>query len=149
MKNPQLDLQIDRDKAMTMGVTATQIETALEAAYSYEQVSTILAPSNQYHVIVQVLPEYQNDPKVLSMLYVRSSGGQLVPLKSLVKITEDVGPLQINHSGQTVSVTVSFNLPPGVAVGQAIDRINEVNRQFMPAGVTCTPRARRRPSCPP
>jgi HAE1 family hydrophobic/amphiphilic exporter-1 len=139
LKNPQLNLKIDRDKAMTMGVTAMQIETALDTAYSYRQVSTILSPSNQYQVIVQLLPKFQTDPSVLSMLYVRSSGGQLVPMQSLTSTSENLGPLQINHSGQQISVTVSFNLKTGVSLGQAVDMVNEINRQSMPVGVTCTP----------
>jgi HAE1 family hydrophobic/amphiphilic exporter-1 len=140
LKNPQLNLKIDRDKAMTMGVTAMQIETALDAAYSYQQISTILAPSNQFHVIIQVLPEYQTDPNVLSMLYVRSSQGQLVPLNTLTSMSENVGPLQINHSGQQISVTVSFNLKPGFALGDAVTMVNDITGKTMPmpSGMTAS-----------
>jgi HAE1 family hydrophobic/amphiphilic exporter-1 len=138
LKNPQINLWIDRDKAMTMGVTPLQIETALDSAYSYNQISTILAPSNQYRVIVQLLPEFQTDRNVLSMLYVRSSQGQLVPLKALVNITEGVGPLQINHSGQQLSVTISFNLKGGVSLGQAVDMVKVINSKSMPSGMTCS-----------
>ena len=138
LKNPQLNLHIDRDKAMTMGVTPMQIETALDSAYSYRQISTILSPSNQYHVIVQVLPEFQTDRNVLSMLYVRSSQGQLVPLNTLISMKEDVGPLQINHSGQQIAVTVSFNLKPGVSLGDAVKMVNEITGKSMPTGMTCS-----------
>jgi HAE1 family hydrophobic/amphiphilic exporter-1 len=137
LKNPQVSLRIDRDKAMTMGVTALQIETALDAAYSYQQISTILAPGNQYHVILQLLPEFQTDRNVLSMLYVRSSRGRLVPLKALADISEGVGPLQINHSGQQVSVTISFNLKSGASLGQAVNMVKDITRKSMPSGVTC------------
>ena len=137
LKNPQVNLWIDRDKAKTMGVTPLQIESALCSAYSYYQISTILAPSNQYRVILQLLPEFQTDRNVLSMLYVRSSDGQLVPMKALVNITEGVGPLQINHSGQQISVTISFNLKGGVSLGQAVDTVKEITGKSMPVGMTC------------
>ena len=138
LKNPQINLWIDRDKARTMGVTALQIETALKSAYSYSQISTILAPSNQYRVIMQLLPEFQTDRNVLSMLYVRSSNGQLVPLKALVNITEGVGPLQINHSGQQLSVTISFNLRGGFSLGDAVGMVKDITAKSMPAGMTCS-----------
>jgi len=137
MKNPQLNLWIDRDKAMTMGVSPLQIETALDAAYSYQQISTILAPSNQYHVILQLLPEFQTGHNVLSMLYVRSSGGRLVPLQALTDITEGVGPLQINHSGQQISVTLSFNLKSGFSLGEAVKMVKDITGKSMPSGMTC------------
>jgi HAE1 family hydrophobic/amphiphilic exporter-1 len=126
---------MDRDRAVTMGLTPEQIETALYAAYGARQISTILAPDNQYQVIMEVAPEFQADASKLSMLYVRSSKGQLVPLKAVTRLRDDVGPLSINHSGQLPSVTISFNLKPGVSLGQATDAINAITRSTMPAGM--------------
>ncbi len=128
LKNPELDLEIDRDQAFTLGVTPLQIETALYGAYGTQQISTIFTPTNTYQVIMELDKNYQTDPGVLSMLYVRSSKGALVPLKVLAKQTESVGPLQINHTGQLPSVTISFNCRPGVSIGDAIAKINEINR---------------------
>jgi HAE1 family hydrophobic/amphiphilic exporter-1 len=136
LKNPELHLEINRDQAFTLGVTPMQIETALYGAYGTEQISTIYTPDDDYQVIMELLPRYQTDPSVLSMLYIRSSKGQLIPLKSVVTQSESVGPLQINHSGQLPSVTISFNLKPGVSLGEAVDKLNEVNRASMPSGMS-------------
>jgi HAE1 family hydrophobic/amphiphilic exporter-1 len=138
LKNPLVHVEIDRDRAFTMGLTPEHIETALYTAYGTRQVSTILAPDNQYQVIVELAPEYQTNPSVLSMLYVRSSKGQLVPLKAVARLYEDVGPLSINHSGQSPSVTLSFNLKPGVSLGAAIEEINATTRATMPASMTAS-----------
>ena len=124
--NPQVTVNIDRDKAAAVGVTAQQIEDTLYYAYGSRQISTIYAPNNQYQVILEVLPEYQLDPSALSLLYVRSSRGQLVPLSAVANLTRDLGPLTINHTGQIPSVTISFNLAPGQSLGNvlaAIDRL--------------------------
>ena len=135
LKNPQLNVQIDRDQAFTLGVTPLQIEDELYSAYGTRQISTILTPNNDYKVILELEPKYQKDPTVLSMLYIRSSRGQLVPLNAVTSLKEDVGPLTINHSGQLPSVTISFNLKPGVALSQAVAELNEVTRTTMPAGI--------------
>src|SRR5208337_456845 len=100
IKNPQVNVTIDRDKASALGVTAQQVEDALESAYSARQVSTIYAPNNEYMVILELEPEYQMDPAALSLLYVKSSSGQLVPLGTVASLTTSVGPLTVNHSGQ-------------------------------------------------
>ncbi|MGD0078903.1 MAG: efflux RND transporter permease subunit, partial [Sedimentisphaerales bacterium] len=97
IKNPQVSVDIDRDKASSMGITAGQIEDALYSAYGSRQVSTILTPNNQYYVILELEPQYQLDPAALGMLYIRSGSGQLVPLESVAKLTDTVGPLSINH----------------------------------------------------
>ena len=148
MKNPQLNLEINRDQAFVLNVTPLQIEDALYSAYGTRQISTILAPTNDYQVILEVLKKYQTDPTVLSMLYIRSSTGQLVPLDSVMTLREDVGPLSINHSGQLPSVTISFNLKPGVSIGQAIaDSERDHARQPDARRHDGTPsRAPRRPS---
>ena len=137
MKNPQLNLQIARDQAFVLNVTPLQIEDALYSAYGTRQISTILAPNNDYQVILEVLRKYQTDPTLLSMLYIRSSTGQLVPLSSVMTLRENVGPLSINHSGQLPSVTISFNLKPGVSFGQAKAEVDALVRANpMPGGMT-------------
>jgi HAE1 family hydrophobic/amphiphilic exporter-1 len=135
IKNPQVSVNIQRDKASTFGVTAEQIETALYNAYSSRQITTILAPNNQYRVILEVLPQYQLDPAVLSMLYIRSSNNQLVSLDAVADFTTGVGPLSINHQGQLPSVTISFNLKPGVSIGDAVDGINKIAKTTLPATI--------------
>ena len=111
--SPQVLVEIDREKASALGVTAVQIENALNNAYGAPQVSTIYTPTNQYWVMMELLPQYQRDPAALSMLYIRSSSGKLVPLGTVAKLTRTVGPLTVNHLGQLPAVTISFNLQPG------------------------------------
>jgi HAE1 family hydrophobic/amphiphilic exporter-1 len=136
IKNPQINIDIDRDKAASLGITAAQIEDALYSAYGTRQVSTIYADTNQFQVILELKPEYQLDASALSLLYVRSSGGTLVPLDAVARITRGYGPLTINHSGQLPSVTVSFNLGPGFALGDAVAALNDLARRTLPATVT-------------
>jgi len=136
LKNPQIEVNINRDKASSLGVTAEQIEEALYTAYGTRQISTIFTPTNQYRVIMELLPEYQTDILDLSLLYVRSSSGELVPLDSLVTMTAGLGPLTVNHSGQVPSVTLSFNLAPGVALGQATAEVEELARATLPASIS-------------
>ena len=135
LKNPQINVEINRDKASSLGVTAQQIEEALYTAYGTRQISTIFAPTNQYRVIMELLPEYQTDILDLSRLYVRSTTGELVPLDALVTMTPGLGPLTVNHSGQVPSVTLSFNLAPGVALGQATAEVEELARTTLPASI--------------
>jgi len=134
--NPQLEVNVDRDKAAAVGVSATQVEDALYSAFGSRQISTIYAPNNQYRVILELLPEYQRDPSALSLLYLRSNTGQLVPLDSVAQTSRDLGPTTVNHSGQLPSVTVSFNLSTGTALSQAVDAVNRVARETLPATVT-------------
>ncbi len=136
IKNPQVNLEIDRDKAAALGVTAQQIESALSAAYSSQQISTILAPTNQYQVILELEPRYQAEPSSLTMLYIRSSSGKLVPLNVVTKRTVGTGPLLINHLGQLPAVTLSFNLKPGVSLSEAVGDVGRVARQTLPASIT-------------
>ena len=128
--NPQVMVLIDRDKALSLGISAGQIEDALYSAYGSRQVSTIYTPTNQYQVILEVEPKYQRDPSSLSMLYVRSSGGRLVPSESVAKLDQNVGPLTVNHTGQFASVTMSFNLKPGVALGDAVSEVERGMREL-------------------
>jgi HAE1 family hydrophobic/amphiphilic exporter-1 len=134
--NPQVNVQIHRDRASALGVTAFQIEDALNTAYSSRQVSTILAPNNEYNVIMELEPRYQMDPASLSLLYVTSSSGGLVPLKAVAEVTQGVGPLTINHIGQIPAVTISFNLAPGVSLSQAVEGVRRVARETLPPTIT-------------
>jgi HAE1 family hydrophobic/amphiphilic exporter-1 len=138
IKNPQVNVDIDRDKASSLGVTAQQIEDALYYAYGTRQISTILAPNNEYQVILELEPKYQLDPASLGMLYVKSNSGQLVPLKSVANLTNSVGPMSVNHQGQLPAVTISFNLPPNFPLGNAVDAINRLAKDTLPDMVTAS-----------
>jgi HAE1 family hydrophobic/amphiphilic exporter-1 len=139
IQSPQLKLDIDRDRALSLGVTPQQIESALAASYGNQQVSTIFTPSNQYQVITEVEPRYQASPDALAKLYVHSSQGPLVPLESVVRMSRSVGPLSVNHFGQLPAVTISFNLAPGFSLGQAADRVNEAIREMrIPPTISAT-----------
>jgi hydrophobic/amphiphilic exporter-1 (mainly G- bacteria), HAE1 family len=131
--SPQVTVEINRDKAQALGVSANQIESALYGAYGQRQITTIYTPSNQYWVIMEVEPQYQNDPSALSMLYVRSASSQMVPLGTLAALKRTTGPLTVNHSGQLPSVTISFNLKPGVSIGEAVSQVEQaVNQMRLP-----------------
>jgi HAE1 family hydrophobic/amphiphilic exporter-1 len=136
IKNPQVNVEIDRDKASALGITATQFQTALQAAYSSQQITTIYAPNNQYRVLMELEPEYQRDPASLSLLYIRSSDNQLVPLRTVAKLSQSVGPLSVNHLGQLPAVTLSFNTRPDVSLGTAVDAVNKAARDTLPASIT-------------
>src|SRR5882762_5476277 len=136
IKNPQVSVRIDRDRATSLGVTVQQIEQALYDAYGSRQVSTIYTPNNQYWVILELLPEYQRDPSALQLLYLRSQAGKLIPLTSVASASNDVGPLSVNHSGQLPSVTLSFNLPPGVSLGAAVNDVQKAARQTLPSTIS-------------
>ena len=134
---PQLVVHIDRNRATALGVTPSEIETALGLAFSSEQISTIYTSLDQYEVILEVTPKYQSDPKALSHLYVRSSNGSLVPLDAVASVSNGVGPLTVNHQGQLPSVTISFNLAPDFSLGTAVARVQQIERSLrVPAGVT-------------
>ena len=135
VKNPQVNVEINRDKASALGVTADQIENALYYAYGTRQISTIYTPTNQYKVIVELEPRYQRDLSALSMLYIRSSKGPLVPLDAVAELKPTLGPLTVNHLGQIPSVTISFNLKPGVALSDAVDAVNKLARSTLPASI--------------
>ena len=113
IKNPQVNVTIDRDKARTMGVSAQALEDALYNSYGSRQISTIYAPNEEYWVILELEPRYQSDPSTLPLLYVRSGDGKMVPLDTFVKLTTTMGPLSVNHIGQIPAVTISFNVAPG------------------------------------
>jgi len=135
IKNPQINVIINRDKSASLGVTANQVEDALYSAYGFRQVSTIFAPNNQYRVILELEPQYQRDANALSSLYVRSKTGMLVPLSAVAQLTDTYGPLSVNHLGQLPAVTLSFNLKPGTSIGDAVSAINDLARRALPPTV--------------
>jgi HAE1 family hydrophobic/amphiphilic exporter-1 len=136
INNPQVNIEIDRDKASALHVTANQIEDALYSAYGARQISTIYTANNQYQVIIELEPQYQMDPSSLSLLYIRSSNGQLVPLNTVADLRRGLGPLSVNHMGQLPSVTVSFNIKPGVSLGDAVTAVEKVARNTLPANIS-------------
>jgi HAE1 family hydrophobic/amphiphilic exporter-1 len=134
--NPQVRVDIDRDKASALHLTPQKIEDTLYTAYSSRQISTIYAPNNEYQVIMELDPKYQGDPAALSLLYVRNSEGQLIPLDTVARIDQNLGPLAITHAGQLPSVTISFNLKPGESIGDAVAAVNAAARETLPATIT-------------
>jgi hydrophobic/amphiphilic exporter-1 (mainly G- bacteria), HAE1 family len=135
LKNPQVQVQIDRDKLGTLGLTANQVETALYNAYGTRQVTQIYAPNNQYQVVLQVAPQFQKDPSALSLLYVRSNNGSLIPLNTVARARTDAGPSAVSHTGQLPSVTISFNIEPGTALGDAVSAIQAVASSTLPSTI--------------
>ena len=136
VSNPQATVIINRDRAGALGVTAQQVEEALYDAYGSRQVSTIYTATNQYWVVMELLPQYQQDLAALSQLSIRGQGRTLVPLASLATLGSSVGPLTVNHAGQLPAVTVSFDLRPTVAIGSAVAQVDRVARRLLPASIT-------------
>ncbi|MBI2352079.1 MAG: efflux RND transporter permease subunit, partial [Deltaproteobacteria bacterium] len=146
IKSPQIDIVIDRDKAGTLGATqqglsVQQIENASSLAYGSRQVTSISTPNNQDQVIMELDPQYQREPAALSMLYIRSSTGfgttgPLIPISAVANLKQSVGPLSVNHTGQMPSVTISFNLKPGVALGDAVAAVSGLARDHLPATIS-------------
>jgi HAE1 family hydrophobic/amphiphilic exporter-1 len=134
--NPQASITIDRERSASLGVTASQVETALYDAYGSRQVSTIYTPNNEYWVVMELEPQYQRDLSALSLLYVRSNTGTLVPLSAVSTVSTSIGPLTVNHAGQLPAVTVSFNLAPGYALGDATDAVQRIAARVVPSTVT-------------
>ena len=137
LADPQVTVEIDRDKANSLGISAEQIETALNTAYGQTQVSTIYTDIDQYWVMMELAPEFQRDPSALGQLYIRSGTGKLVPLSAVTKQKRGVGPTTVNHFGQLPAVTISFNLAPGVALGTAVDEVTRLQSELrLPATLT-------------
>jgi len=134
--SPQLRVDIDRDRAATLGITPQQIEESLYSAYGTRQVSTIYTPTNQYYVIMEVAPEFQRDASNLSLIYLRTKGGKLVSLDTVASLRRSVGPLTVTHLGQLPAVTISFNLKPGVSLGDATVAIQALARAELPVTVS-------------
>ena len=134
--NPQASIQIDRERAASLGVSAAQIETALYDAYGSRQVSTIYTPNNEYWVVMELLPQYQQDLSALSLLHVRANNGALVPLSAVATMTQSVGPVTVNHSGQLPSVTMSFNLRDNIALGDAVTAVQQIANNTLPSSIS-------------
>jgi HAE1 family hydrophobic/amphiphilic exporter-1 len=136
IKNPEVRVTMDRDRAAALGVTPEQIEEALYNAYGSRQVSTILTPNNQYQVILEVQPQFQRNPEALGLLSVRSSNGQLVPIRAIATLSRSVGPLSVNHSGQLPAVTLSFDVKPGFGLSDAVAQIQAATRSTLSSDIT-------------
>jgi HAE1 family hydrophobic/amphiphilic exporter-1 len=137
VKNPQVTVVVDREKAMVYGVSIDQVRQQLYDAFGSRQVATIYTPANNYQVILETKPEFQSSPNDLDKVYLKTSSGTVVPLSAVTKFVRTVGPLQVNHQGQQPAVTISFNLQPGFSLGQAVDEISNLERQdHLPATIT-------------
>src|SRR5439155_8792710 len=164
ISSAQVNVEIDRDKAAALGVTANQIENAFYDAYGPRWVSTIYAPVNEYKVLLELAPQFQNDPSALSLLYFKATPGQgggasnaaptggaglagaagqaggnagtVVPLDTLAHTSQVVGPQTVNHHGQLPAVTISFGLEPGAALGTVLSRVREVADRTLPETVS-------------
>jgi HAE1 family hydrophobic/amphiphilic exporter-1 len=136
IKNPQLNVVIDRDRAAVLGLNANQIENVLYSAFGPRWSSTIYAPTNQFKVLMEIQPKYQAFSDYLSKIYFKSSKGMLVPLDNFSSLKENAGPQSINHSGQLPSVTVSFALRPGVSLGDAVNVVQRTAKQALPGNMT-------------
>ncbi|MBB5047876.1 HAE1 family hydrophobic/amphiphilic exporter-1 [Rhodopseudomonas rhenobacensis] len=129
IKNPQLTVEIDREKAAVYGITVDQVRNQLYNAYGSRQVGTIYMPSNDYQIILEAQPQFRVDPSDLSKLYMKTAANQTIPMDVVAKLVPTVGPLQINHQGQQPAVTISFNLAPGNSLGYAVDEITRIEAQ--------------------
>ncbi|HEY4129362.1 MAG TPA: efflux RND transporter permease subunit [Gemmatimonadaceae bacterium] len=138
IENPQITIDIDRETAGQLGVSASEIENTLYDAFGQRQVSTIYTATNEYWVVMELLPEYQTDVTALGKLWVRSSRGPLVPMSSVAKFNYSVGPVTVNHSGQLPAVTVSFNLAPGMSIGTAVTQVETVAKEVLPGTVAAS-----------
>jgi hydrophobic/amphiphilic exporter-1 (mainly G- bacteria), HAE1 family len=138
IKTPRINITIDRDRAAALNLNWTNISNTLYDAFGPRLASTIYAPTNQYRVLLEMLPEYQKFTDGLEMIYLKSDTGQLVPLKAVSNLVTDAGPQSIPHSGQLPSVTISFALRPGTSLGQATGAIEAAARNNLPAAITGT-----------
>ncbi len=136
LSNPQVSVAVDPQRAAAYGVTNEGIQNTLYGAYGSRQVSTIYAPEDEYWVVMELLPRYQQDPTALGYLHVRSQSGALVPLSSVASLASTAGPVSVSHSGQLPSVTLSFNLREGISLGDATERVDALARETLPEGIT-------------
>jgi hydrophobe/amphiphile efflux-1 (HAE1) family protein len=127
---PSVQVKIDRDRAAAFGVSPGQIETALGSAFGGQQISQINTSSNQYEVIMELLPRYQRDASALDRLYITAANGTLVPLTAVTKMTASTVPLSVNHAGQIPAVTISFDLAPGKALSDAVSGIRQASEEI-------------------
>jgi len=130
LNNPQMTVEIDREKAGAYGITIDQIRQEMFNAFGSRQVASIYTPTNDYQVILESKPEFQTDVSALSRIYLKTQSGISVPLESVTKLVPGVGPLLVNHQGNQPAVTISFNLAPGYSIGQAVDAIQAIERDM-------------------
>ncbi len=138
LNTPQMNVDIDRKQASAYGITIAQIQTALGSAFGSRQLSQIYTATNEYQVILEVKPEFQQDPTALARLYITSSNGRLVPLSAVARFSRTVGAMQVNHFGELPATTISFNLKPGISLSQATAEIQALGKQALPGTVTTT-----------
>ena len=138
LRNPEIQISILRDRAAALGVSPQQIESALYNAYGGRHISTLYGATDQYSVLLELDPRFQRDINALHSLFVQSSSGQMVPVSAVADIKMSVGPVSVNHYGQLPSVVLSFNLAPGVSVGDAVTHVQELARETLPTGVSAT-----------
>ncbi len=139
LASPQVNVTLDRDRIAALGLTVDQVQTAMSGAYASSQVATIFAPTNQYSILMRVAPQFQDRPDALSALYLRSAAGGLISLDTVASFTQGVGPQSVNHTGQLPSVTLSFSLAPGVALGDALTLVDQAARTTLPPTVVGSP----------
>jgi HAE1 family hydrophobic/amphiphilic exporter-1 len=137
VRNPQVTIEVDREKTAVYGLTVDQVRQELYDAFGVRQVATIYSPVNTYQVILETSPEYQTSQDDLARVYLKTTNGTVVPLSAVTRFVPSVGPLQINHQGQQPAVTISFNLQPNFSLGQAVDAIQNLERaDRLPATIT-------------
>jgi HAE1 family hydrophobic/amphiphilic exporter-1 len=138
LRNPEIQINILRDRAAVLGVSPQQIETSLYNAYGGRRISTLYGATDQYSVLLELDPRFQRDINALRSLYVQSNNGQMVPVNAVADIKSSVGPVSVHHYGQLPSVVLSFNLVPGVSIGDAVAHVNDLARETLPSGVSAT-----------
>jgi HAE1 family hydrophobic/amphiphilic exporter-1 len=136
LRNPEIRINILRDRAAALGVSPQQIENTLYNAYGGRRISTLYGATDQYNVLLELDPKFQRNVNALTSLYVQSSTGRMVPIHAVADVRIGVGPVSVNHYGQLSSVVLSFNLSPGVSVGEAVVRVQELAAEVLPSGIT-------------
>ena len=135
--NPQVFVDIDRERAANYGITADQIRQQFYSAFGSRQISTIYTPSNDYQVILEADRGFQNDPTAIERMFVKGPNGQSVPIDAVAKLSRKIGPLSVNRQSQQPAVTISFNVPPGTSLGEAVNAIRAAEREIgLPASIT-------------
>ncbi|MEA2904997.1 MAG: hypothetical protein QOI12_2384 [Alphaproteobacteria bacterium] len=136
IKNPQMNVEIDREKAAVYGITIEQVRQELFNAFGSRQVATIYTSDDDYQVILESKPEFQTDASALSRLYLKTASGTPIPIEAVTRLVPAVGPLLVNHQANQPAVTISFNLAPGFSLGAAVDAIKDIERDaHLPATV--------------
>jgi HAE1 family hydrophobic/amphiphilic exporter-1 len=136
LRNPEIQLKVLRDRASSLGVTSEQIEAALYNAFGGRKISTIFGASDQYQVMMEVDRKYQTDINAMDTIFIQSSTGAMVPINAVAEVKSGVGPISVAHAGQLPAVMISFNLAPGVSVGDAVTTIQGVAQEVLPDTVT-------------